>query len=261
MASAIAIPAQGAVDADVITLATTAKSEITALQAGTSIAGVNGVTMPAGGALTTGAVLRATGVATAAYGAVNLASSDAVTGLLPTANLAPGTAAQIAVTNAGATAKVDVSLSGDATMVSTGVVTVAKVNGTSVPAGGALTTGNAAYVSGAAAATYSALNLAGGAGWVSGVLPAANLPLQVAQITLVAGTLTLAAGITITAASRVIPVLVTPGAGASGTRYAVSGLTVGGAGVGAFTVTAKDSGAGDNTVNTDVSVLDCIIIG
>jgi len=51
----------------------------------------------------------------------------------------------------------------------------AKINGTSVPAGGALTAGNAPYVSGIAALTYSALNLAGGAGWVTGALPLANL--------------------------------------------------------------------------------------
>lgn len=173
MATTITVPALGSVDADVRTLATAAAADINALQAGTSIVGVNGVTMPAGGALTTGQVLRATGAAAAAYGAVNLASSDAVTG----------------------------------------------------------------------------------------VLPAANLPIQVTQVTLVAGTKTVNTGITITAASRVVPILVTPGAGASGTRYAISGLTVGGAGVGAFTVTAKDSGAGDNLVNTDVSVLDCLIIG
>lgn len=51
---------------------------------------------------------------------------------------------------------------------------VAKVNGTTVPAGGALTTGNACFVSGASACTYSALNLAGGPGWISGLLPVAN---------------------------------------------------------------------------------------
>ena len=51
---------------------------------------------------------------------------------------------------------------------------VAKINGSAVPAGGALTTGNAPYVSGVAALAYSALNLAGGAGWISGVLPVAS---------------------------------------------------------------------------------------
>lgn len=69
------------------------------------------------------------------------------------------------------------ALTGDGTASGSGsvVLTVAKIHGTSVPAGGSLTTGNAAYVSGASAATYSALNLAGGAGWITGALPVANL--------------------------------------------------------------------------------------
>lgn len=52
--------------------------------------------------------------------------------------------------------------------------TVAKVNGSAIPAGGALVTGNAPYASGVSALTYSALNLAGGAGWVTGLLPLGN---------------------------------------------------------------------------------------
>lgn len=56
--------------------------------------------------------------------------------------------------------------------------TDAKINGSSVPAGGSLTTGNGLYATGASALGYSALNLAGGAGYVTGTLPAAN---QVAQ--------------------------------------------------------------------------------
>jgi hypothetical protein len=53
--------------------------------------------------------------------------------------------------------------------------TVVRVNGATVPAAGALTTGNSAYVSGASALTYSALNLAGGSGWVVNALPVGNL--------------------------------------------------------------------------------------
>lgn len=49
------------------------------------------------------------------------------------------------------------------------------VNGASVPAAGALTTGNVLQVSGASALTYAALNLAGGTSFVSGVLPKTNL--------------------------------------------------------------------------------------
>lgn len=48
------------------------------------------------------------------------------------------------------------------------------VNGAAVPAAGSLVTGNGPYVSGSSALTYSALNLAGGAGWVTGVLPVGN---------------------------------------------------------------------------------------
>lgn len=52
--------------------------------------------------------------------------------------------------------------------------TVAKVNGSTVPAGGALTTGNVLQVSGASALSYSPVNLAGGANYVSGTLAAGN---------------------------------------------------------------------------------------
>lgn len=56
-----------------------------------TVTSVNSVAMPAGGALSTGAVFRATGVSTAAYGQVDLADTDAVTGVLPSANLASAT--------------------------------------------------------------------------------------------------------------------------------------------------------------------------
>lgn len=54
--------------------------------------------------------------------------------------------------------------------------TVAKVNGASVPAAGALTTGNVLKVTGASTLGYGAVNLAGGSGHVTGTLPVANLP-------------------------------------------------------------------------------------
>ncbi|HZL96179.1 MAG TPA: hypothetical protein VFB99_21160, partial [Vicinamibacterales bacterium] len=75
----------------------------------------------------------------------------------------------------------------------------------------------------------------------------------------VGGTATKNTNIVVTANTRAIVTLTTPGAGASGTRYAVS-YVVGGAGVGAVTVTAKDSAAGDNTVNTDNSVLEITLV-
>lgn len=87
---------------------------------------------------------------------------------------AAGTAAQVPVINAGATAPVFVTLSGDASISSAGVVTVAKVNGASYGAGGALTTGTIPRVTGAAAVAYGALDLAN-ASAVTGVLPSANV--------------------------------------------------------------------------------------
>lgn len=51
---------------------------------------------------------------------------------------------------------------------------VLKIHGASVSVAGALVTGNSLYVSGVSALAYSALNLAGGSGWVSGILPNGN---------------------------------------------------------------------------------------
>ncbi len=143
------------------------------------------------------------------WGAVNLAQAAAVTGLLPITNIAPGTngqalitaggvctwgtivasgitpgtAGQILNTNAGATASEWVTVSGDATIASSGAVTVSAVHGATVPAGGALTTGNVLQVSGASALSYGPVNLAGGAGYVTGVLPAGNLPNLAGDVT------------------------------------------------------------------------------
>lgn len=70
---------------------------------------------------------------------------------------------------------------------------VVRINGSTVPAGGGLTTGNVLQVTGAAALGYAALNLAGGAGFVTGALPAANVgSLPASQIT--SGQLALARG-------------------------------------------------------------------
>ncbi len=52
--------------------------------------------------------------------------------------------------------------------------TVAEINGSSVPAGGSLTAGNVLKVLSGSALTYGAVNLAGGSGHVSGLLPTAN---------------------------------------------------------------------------------------
>ena len=86
------------------------------------------------------------------FGATDL-STAGVTGVLPSAN-AP-------------------SHSGDVTGTHASTV-VGKVNGASVPSAGSLTTGNSLRVSGASTLNYSALNLAGGSGWVTGTLPVTN---------------------------------------------------------------------------------------
>lgn len=87
--------------------------------------------------------------------------------------IGPGTAGQILQTNA-TPAATWVTPSGDWTINSSAVDTVAKINGASVPAAGGLTTGNVLQVSGASALTYSPVNLAGGSNFVTGVLPTGN---------------------------------------------------------------------------------------
>ena len=132
----------------VIDVATAASTDINALQAGTTITGVNGVSMPAGGALTTATVLRATGASTAAYGALNLAAAAAVTGILPAGNFA----------DAVAGAAGGVRLAGDLAGTGSAAATprVGAINSATVPAGGALTTGNVLQVTGASALGYAA---------------------------------------------------------------------------------------------------------
>jgi trimeric autotransporter adhesin len=140
---------------------------------------------PAGGALT----------GTYPNPGVNLAAGAPVIGLLPIANVAAsGTNGQLLQTLAGVTAWAALNLAtaasvtgllpagnqaaqtmlGDVTG-TTAASVVAKVNGATVPASGALTTGNVLQVSGGAALTYAAVNLAGGAGYVTGLLPIANI--------------------------------------------------------------------------------------
>lgn len=82
------------------------------------------------------------------------------------------------VATVAASAKGITQLTGDVTAgpgSGSQAATVAKVNGATVPAAGALTTGNGLYVSGASALTYSALNLAGGSNYVTGLLPISNI--------------------------------------------------------------------------------------
>jgi hypothetical protein len=70
-----------------------------------------------------------------------------------------------------------VTMTGDDTGPSSANV-VSKINGTSVPAGGSLTLGNVLQATGGATSTWGPLNLAGGAGYITGLLPSTS---QVSQ--------------------------------------------------------------------------------
>jgi hypothetical protein len=137
--------------------------DVTGTITANTVTKINGSTVPAGGALTTGNVLQVTGVSALGYAPVNLAGgANFVTGVLPVANLP--------------------SLAGDVTGTIT-ANTVVKINGATVPAAGALTTGNVLQVTGVSALSYAAVNLAGGANFVTGVLPVANLPSLAGDVT------------------------------------------------------------------------------
>jgi fibronectin-binding autotransporter adhesin len=156
-----------------------------------TVAKINGSTVPAGGALTTGNVLQVAGVGALGYAAVNLAGgANFVTGLLPVGNVAPsGVNGQILTTAGGVTvwaANTGGSPGGAASGDLGGTYPgpdVLKIHGSTVPAGGALTTGNVLQVTGLGALSYAAVNLAGGANFVTGVLPVLNLPSLAGDVT------------------------------------------------------------------------------
>jgi hypothetical protein len=139
-----------------------------------------------------------------------------------------------------------ISLAGDVTG-TTAASVVAKVNGASVPAAGALTTGNGAYVSGASSLAYSALNLAGGGGWVTGVLPAAN---QAAQ--------TMGGDATGTTASNAVVQISGTGAtdyGVAGTKVTATTTQVRTAGGTSFTCDAVNTGVALSSVAATFSTI------
>ncbi len=123
-----------------------------------TVAKINGTTVPAGGALSTGNVLQVNGAGSATYAPItnsNLTagtftgitgtgtltagatgagftvalSTSTMSGTLPLANLVGGTAGQLLVENAGATAPAWVTLSNDCTITAAGVITCTKLNG------------------------------------------------------------------------------------------------------------------------------------
>lgn len=81
-----------------------------------------------------------------------------------------------------------IQLGGDLSGTTTSA-TVININGASVPVSGSLTTGNVLQVSGSSALTYAAVNLAGGANFVTGNLPITNVaPGTSAQVLMSNGT-------------------------------------------------------------------------
>ena len=136
----------------------TAGGDLSGTSSSQNVINIHGASVPIAGSLTTGNGLYVTGASALSYSALNLAGgANYVTGVLPTANQASQT------------------MAGDVTG-TTAASVVAKANGATIPAAGSLTTGNGLRVSGSSALTYSALDLAGGSGYVTGVLPVANLP-------------------------------------------------------------------------------------
>lgn len=84
-----------------------------------------------------------------------------------------------------------VTISGDISESSStaGLLTVVSINGSTVPAGGSLTTGNVLQVSGSSTLTYAPVNLAGGAGYITGNLPVSSVaPGTASQILMSNGT-------------------------------------------------------------------------
>ncbi len=145
---------------------------------------INGSTVPSGGALVTGTILQVSGVSSLSYGALNLGLAASVTGLLPLVNMTPGGPGQVLTTQLGAViwsapATTGITqLSGDVTAgpgTGSQPATVVRINGAAVPVAGALVTGNVLQVTGVSTLSYSPINLAGGANFITGLLPVGNI--------------------------------------------------------------------------------------
>jgi hypothetical protein len=150
--------------------------DVTGNSASSTVVKINGTSVPA--TPTANQVLVATSGTAATWQEITNAQVD------PAANvaiskLAAGSSAQIIITNSSTPTWV--SVTGDVSITSVGATTVSKINTVSVPNGTGNAVGNGLYVTVAGTAgtvAYSALNLAGGANYVSGVLPTGNQAAQ-----------------------------------------------------------------------------------
>lgn len=134
---------------------------------------INGIDLPASQSLTVGNTLQAVSATTLDYGPINLAGGiNYVTGTLPGDN----------VQNASSGNKGVIFLAGDLSGFAT-TPTVSRINGATVPPSGALVTGNVLQVTNVGALSYAPINLAGGANYITGVLPAANMTASSASVT------------------------------------------------------------------------------
>lgn len=79
----------------------TAGGDLSGTSTSQTVEKIHGTTVPAGGTLAAGEVLRATGTSTADWGAVDLADTDAVTGTLPLANVGAPTGTGFAMVSGG----------------------------------------------------------------------------------------------------------------------------------------------------------------
>ena len=145
----------------------TAAGDLSGSSSTQNVIKIHGASVPVASALTTGNVLQVIGASALGYAPVNLAGgANFVTGSLPA-----GSQAAQSLTLVGDTA-------GVGTTTSTTTTTV-KIHGASVHIAGGLTTGNVLQVSGASALSYGPINLAGGANFVTGSLPAGSQAAQV----------------------------------------------------------------------------------
>lgn len=117
---------------------------------------VNGASVPAAGALTSGNVLQVSGASALTYAPITLSNASSVTAGtgLPTLDLHPGTSAQVLLSS-NIPVATWTTVSGDTTISNTGVTTTAKVNGITIT--GTPSSTNVPIATSSTSATWGAL--------------------------------------------------------------------------------------------------------